>query len=350
MKHNPQLDGFRALAVSLVVFSHFVGIQEFGPRAWLEYGRMGVVAFFVLSGFLITFILLGYKQRMSLGELKRKEAWRRFFVRRTLRIFPLYFFVLFLFGYVVGLDRIRDQLWWHVSYLSNIGQGVWDINYGNVNHFWSLCVEEQFYLLWPIAILLLPQEKVPSFMKALLGISVLAGVVWVVIGAPGKFINYSPLGSCSFALGAGGLLAHQLRQNQTIPATHQFWLLAAGSILFIAALLGGDKAFGFYLGLLHDTSWSMLCVWLLIQLAEGRATLLAAAPIAWIGKISYGIYIYHLILPIYFPQLFSRLHIGPHSTPLLRFSVEVASVIAVASASYLVLERPFLRLKEHLAG
>ena len=144
-KHIPQLDGMRGLAVLLVLLAHSaIAFTRVPAMRWIEgYGNLGVQLFFVLSGFLITRILLDTKDT--------PHFFRNFFVRRALRIYPLYYALL---GFVVfsGLVHQHGVRWWpYILYLSNIiyGAGREPSPLGPV---WSLAVEEQFYLVWPFVV------------------------------------------------------------------------------------------------------------------------------------------------------------------------------------------------------
>src|SRR5208337_4189358 len=147
------LDGIRALAVIAVMIQHF----DPGTVRWIKLGHVGVRVFFVLSGFLITGILLQARQSAEIDGLSKWRVLRNFYARRFLRIFPIYYLVI-LVTWVAGIAEMRESVGWNLSYLSNFyfyqrGTG----NY-SVTHLWSLAVEEQFYLLWPLLILFLPRK------------------------------------------------------------------------------------------------------------------------------------------------------------------------------------------------
>lgn len=349
MTYNPSLDGFRAIAVSIVVFAHLFP-SEIYPYTGFHYGRLGVIAFFVLSGFLITNILLGYRSQIETGALSLGGAWKKFLVRRTLRIFPLYFGVLLVFGFMLGYERLREDFWWHAAYVSNFGQAIQDKNFGAANHFWSLCVEEQFYLVWPAILLLVPRHRSHALVVAVLAVSFLAGCLWVALDTTLKFAGYVPVGGSSLALATGAWLACRTGSRIDLARPLQHALIAAGVGLLSVAIVNIHTFSHTMLQLVTDVSWTLISVWIILQLHNHQGRFLAFKPIVWLGKISYGIYIYHLLLSIYFVQLTSRLHIDRADFPLLTFFVEVCFVIFVSAISYHFFEEKFLRLKSRLGG
>ncbi len=145
--YRPQLDGLRAIAVMAVVFQHFA------PSGWskvIPWGGLGVTLFFVLSGYLITGILL--KGREEPGML------RHFYIRRALRIFPVYYATL-LIAALLAIPPVRETFWWHAFYLSNVLFALKNSYFGAVSPFWSLAVEQHFYLIWPWVVLFVPRKR-----------------------------------------------------------------------------------------------------------------------------------------------------------------------------------------------
>lgn len=156
----PQLDGVRAIAALMVLFCHFAPGY---PHIWW----IGVLLFFTLSGFLITGILLDLKAQTDDGTMSRSAAFGRFYYRRSLRIFPLYFMVVAAACWI-GLAGFREHWEYHVFYMSNMLSGPMA---GYASHFWTLCIEEQFYLLWPLLVFLLPSDAIRTALVSMVALA-----------------------------------------------------------------------------------------------------------------------------------------------------------------------------------
>lgn len=351
MKHSEQLDGYRGIAVIFVVTAHYGRFLKDTLIDNLDLGRLGVVGFFVLSGFLITQILLGYRNLIDSNELTANRALKIFLLRRSLRIFPLYFGSLLFFGYVLGNTNIQESMLWHVSYTSNFGQAL-GYNFNNANHFWSLCVEEQFYILWPLLILFTPDHIIHKRLRAVLGLSLCAGLLLVMYSPTVKFSALLPFGGPFFALTLGGLLAFRFTKNEYSHENRKMH----GGILYGAAIpamffvtLFGDYIIGQLEVFLRDIAFAVICYEIISKILADSYQSLAFTPLRWIGKISYGIYVYHLLITVLFPQIFSRIGLSRTSAPLLTFVLEFLIVVAIAAVSYYLFEQHFLRLKDRFS-
>ena len=354
-----QLDSLRALAAAMVVVYHF-----WRPaRESVHFGGIGVRVFFVLSGFLITGILLHSRTMVERGGPARGGAVRRFYLRRFLRIFPLYYFALILawFGRVSG---IRTELPWHAAYLSNVRffldnaahPGVWG---GHLSHLWSLAVEEQFYLVWPWIILFARRRWLPAIALGLVAVGpVFRAVVAQLTG--NDVTPILPLG-CIDSLALGAYLAMtvdpEYRAHPLVrpvgPAA--LWL---GTALFAAhqAALGSSSLWLFRI-VAFDLAIALMGAWLVARAATGftgpAGRLLELGPLRYLGTISYGIYVYHLMLPELLPRVARRLGhadllaaLGDQTVPYLIFYA--ALTVAVAAISWHGFEGPINRLKDRL--
>lgn len=341
--HLPILDGLRAVAVLLVLWAHVAPTTP-GYPAWLlqlrfahDPGIQGVDLFFVLSGFLITRILL--------VEHAAGRPVRRFLLRRVLRIFPIYYLLLL----VVAVQRGGPDLPWCAAYMANVhfafGGGV-----TSLTHTWSLSVEEHFYLLWPPLVAF----GGPVVARRVLWFGVLPlallTIVWFQWLAPSPHtelaLRYlSPVRFLSLA--AGCLLAFHEPDLQARPRRWRWigrGLLLLGALVSNAVLVVVPLQLGrapwlqpdqFQLAYLASavllSSGALLCC----VCAGERSPLrwLAVAPLRAIGRISYGLYLYHL-------PLFQWL--GEPATAG-RQALALAASFAAATVSYWAIERPLLR-------
>lgn len=196
--HN--LDGLRFYSIAMVAICHWWQWQtkEGSIASKLPFAS-GVFLFYVLSGFLITHILILQKQDDSTTLFQKLKT---FYIRRFLRIFPLYYLVI-IFLFIINYKNTREVFWWLSTYTSNILEGIIKGNIGDYCHFWSLAVEEHFYLIWPFIILFTPTQYIFN-----------ALIITIVLALSSKsFIFYytehwipahkfSPSNFCAFALGA----------------------------------------------------------------------------------------------------------------------------------------------------
>ncbi|MBL8813836.1 MAG: acyltransferase, partial [Planctomycetaceae bacterium] len=223
-KYMPQLDGLRAVAVAAVLVAHWE--NRFPTVMGMGIGQLGVGLFFVLSGFLIT------SQLWELGEgtvkTKCSNLWR-FWVRRVLRIFPLYYLTV-IAGTLFSISGVVEHFGWHLSYLSNVlawRQGSLE-SLKSSQHFWSLAVEEQFYLLWPLLVLFLPRRHTL--------ILIVCGIAVAPAWRSGLFVTnsvrFSQLPATLDYLGGGAALAVAAKLRPLA------WVSSALALVMCASLTG----------------------------------------------------------------------------------------------------------------
>jgi len=339
---NRSLDGLRALAVSLVLVSHGFGLQ---PRflPWPDRftpvwpGSMGVRIFFVLSGWLITGILLRARDEASAFGVSRRRVWLAFYMRRCCRIFPLAYFAI-LVAFIADVQNVREHLRWYLFYGSNVLAAYQGDNVGELGHLWSLAVEEQFYLVWPLVVLLVPMSRLPSLILTLIaGSVVLRGLIYAFWTPHGDLAAYVLTVSRFDALGIGGFLAVRPLSVRTLSISG-IAIVACGAVL-PSALSAALTEFG--LGL--------ACAALVLSVANGWASRVWSAwPLVALGTISYGVYVWHTLagtIVLWIGQTFDVWMRWDNTFGWWRFTYVSAVAIGLASLSWFLIEKPINRLK-----
>ena len=357
--YMPQLDGLRAFAVGAVLIHHFFHPPRIGG---VDLALLGVWLFFVLSGFLITGILLRSRDQIDYRGYQGGFVLRQFYVRRILRIFPLYYLVLFA-AVALNLGDVRDTIFWHLAYASNYlfaTQRYW----GPVTaHFWSLSVEEQFYILWPALILFAPRQL-------LLKLLISAIAIGPIFRAAAHFLDFNWIARLTAApasldsLGLGALLAYCSHHAGEKPILlKRFkqcigWLGVPGLILLLGLqklettkLVGEVTANSWFI---EPVLWALMFVWVINRASSGwsgvGAKILESKPLLYTGKVSYGIYVYHPFVYVLLPILFYRTNVEFFLLPrLLPFGLLVGTTIGMAALSWHFFESPINSLKNRLS-
>lgn len=339
--HLPALDGLRGVAILAVLWSHAqwasIGSNIESTLPDLLYQRlrvagwMGVDLFFVLSGFLITGILL---------DAEKRDYFKRFYTRRTLRIFPLYY--TFLIG--IALTGIFHPALW--IYGANVLVALYGMPVlGSLGHLWSLALEEQFYLVWPWVV---RWSSPTTVARICLGVIVVALVSRLTIPASSTALYTLPPFRTD-ALAMGGLVAAGLRLGWTFKPW-PFLLAGLGIVLGIGATIhvfSWDKPLMQGIGY---TGTGLLATGLLLLTMQREW--FNRPVLRFFGKYSYGIYVLHLPLLVGFAHLLNRGTLPPRVWGF-QFPAEVAFAVVglggctvVALLSWHLIEQPFLKLKD----
>jgi peptidoglycan/LPS O-acetylase OafA/YrhL len=358
--HLPALDGVRAIAILMVIVYHALNglpaatVPQNVFLNVVEQGWVGVDLFFVLSGFLITGILMDVQSPV--------HALRRFYTRRVLRIVPVYVaFLLFSMWIapIVGtmhpeeVAQLRDsQLWyWTYSFNLMVALHTWQATSFPLAHLWSLSVEEQFYLLWPLAALLMSPL---TLRRAAVGCIVAAELFRLafIVGGAGGQVNFVMLPCRMDSLAAGAFLACAYRDPALWPRVLRArrWLAVAAIVPLIAIALYRHKfSSQAPLEQLFGFPAIIALASVLVATAIGGVAWLSSSAMRFIAKISYGMYIWHLVI--------MRLIVHVQRVPdpaspqlwwvfyIVRASGTVCGAILLALISWYVIEQPFLRLK-----
>jgi len=347
LDYMPRLDGLRALAVGGVLADHFV--HSPWVHAWRT-GDAGVRLFFVLSGFLITSILMIERERsQSVGH-----AAFRFYGRRLLRLSPALWLAIAAAA-ALGLANMRHDWWKHGLYLTNFMVAKHH-NWLGPAHFWTLSVEEQFYLGWFFVVVVAPRRWLLPAILACIAIGPIYRAVLAHPGDPDWPITLLPGQVDTLALGA--LLAWAQRNPESGAAVMRLF----GSRAALLALLAATVLLSAPLG------WDYRVFRALPVLGVGltAACIIAQAarpfapgnggPLDWpvlrhIGRISYGLYVYHWFVPEAFDRFRPGL-VDPHGAGPKLAAAAFFTLIAlvVAEASWWLVEKPILGLKDRLDG
>lgn len=355
LPHIKPLDGVRGVAALMVMIFHWV--QAFpgtlGPiepfRKIAVFGQTGVDLFFVLSGFLITRILL--------NSLEESAFFRNFYARRILRIFPLYYGFL-TFYYLVWTKWMPQGqpsgALWYFAYIPNIQMTFGDQGLSGPMHFWSLAIEEHFYLAWPILIYLTPFRKVPWLCAATIGLSIVSRILLLHWGFGVFYFTLCRLDG----LAIGAMIAWLERRHSGLDSLrgHSMKLIVGLTpLVLVLWFVNSGKGLAWlqalkflWVALLFG---ALLCVSILAAPSSYLHKVLNSRALRWVGKVSYGSYVFHWAC---FEVVTKSLKI---THPLANLVTGFGLSFLVAGLSYNFYEAPFLRLKSrftssggHLAG
>lgn len=360
------LDGLRGIAALLVVLGHvellkksfgLSNVYDGGGPFFIYLGSLSVTFFFVLSGFLITFLLIKEKEKYDTISIKK------FYIRRILRIWPVYYLLFFL-GFVLfphlnlSIHFIPEKIVsgnYFNGFLYNI---LLLPNFSNVSNpiafqSWSIGVEEQFYIIYPLLVYSVPSLKKISIilMSVVIGIYLMRSlpVIGEIIG-----VNYSQLlniqaffGESRFdnmAIGALFAILYYKKPEIQIGYFLKITIVCSLSIILIS---GGTK-FGY--GLDMPLAALVFAAFILVIITKKQFFILESRPLIYTGKISYGIYMYHVVgilLGLNLTKIvFSDFTGSSFISNMVLYFLSLCFTFLLSAVSYRFMERPFLKLKE----
>ncbi len=357
--HIPELDAFRAFGITMMVAGHFWPVESY--RVWkallLCWALMDT--FFVISGFLIVGILIDSRER--------PEYYRSYYIRRTLRIFPIYYLVLIVMtaatliwgpaGYAYTLANWGSLAWFFV-YAGNIPSattGIWPTAAGgSYTPLWSLQVEEQFYLLTPFLIRQLSVKTMTRLLWAFVFISPALRIAFYFWNPANTLAQYVLLPCHMDGLALGGLIAIRFRSGP--------WKIAKGPLT--AATIGGivlTVAFCSWAGFAHDQplnrtvgyslasfASALIVLWLVTFRGSRVTALLRIRPVQHLGKVSYGMYLMHYPVGVTLVALWPLL-LGYKLPGLARVPLIFVVTLALGSLSWRYFEAPVNGLRDRLS-
>lgn len=351
----PELDGLRAFAILAVVIHHFW--PRTGP--WTNYeklphlGWIGVDLFFVISGFLIGGILL--------DTLHKPDYYVNFYARRSLRIFPLYY--LFLIVVFAAVPLAEHGPYMHTEFIRQSGSPAWYFLYlGNVREairghepayflapLWSLSIEEQFYLLFPLVVRSLTRRNLMRLMIALIVLAPVFRTVMFFLVPSNERIQYLATFSRMDVLAWGVLLAILIRNGRRV--LHTRWIgsltllgIAANVVAFL--LNGLDRTLPFC----RIAGYSLVGVTfagVVLWTVTARPGFLRFGPLRNIGKLCYGIYLLQRPTETAVVKILPRLHVHLSEGSLVLMAVKMLVTYCVAWLSWNLFEKHVLKLKDH---
>ncbi|WP_201773071.1 acyltransferase family protein [Gemmatirosa kalamazoonensis] len=361
--HQPALDGVRGIAVLLVVIFHTTHLSyetAVGRVVWWLAGAgwTGVDLFFVLSGFLITGILFDAKGKAN--------YFRNFYIRRVLRIFPLYYAVLAVSFLVLpslagalALDsRVTTQGFvWYVLYLSNYYQLSIPWTHPVLGVVWSLAIEEQFYMAWPLLIASVSAKRVARLCAIVAGLAVAVRTGLTIAGLNGE-ATYVVTFCRMDALAVGGLLAVTLRTSR---AAARQWLrpalAAAVPVIAAMVLLPMGSTYNVLKDTIGYTATAILFAGLVYAAVTGSAENVvrracSSSVLRLFGRYSYAIYLVHSPLDAIlrrklFPTPLRQIAGSDLPTQAAYYAVAIGLSLGLALVSWNLFEKHFLRLKDH---
>lgn len=336
LKYYKDLDGLRGMAALMVMWFHSGVIAGASANPLLKlmdmvsvFGQTGVTLFFVLSGFLITRILF--------RDEYHAQYFRNFYAKRSLRIFPLYYLGLAVYWFAAPGSGHWPKYWMYLLYLQNCSD-TFNWGAGGPQHFWSLAVEEHFYLFWPVLIYITPRKHFIKLAGALIVVAFLCRIVMVRLGYGTFYFTFSTM-DC---LVIGALLAWAEAEGKLYKLNFWVVILSCIAILLPAWLAFRAERLGFVqvLKLPLISLFYAGIIGLLISRRTWLNWLFGSAFFRFTGKISYGLYVWHPLSYV----LFNYFVPGTHGVWGLAGCFGCSYLLA--TVSFYLYERHFIKLKK----
>ena len=341
----PKLDGLRGISIILVLVQHFLWSGHGILKGTLPVGSLGVTSFFVISGYLITSILVTYANTLSF-----KASAVKFYWRRMLRLSPIYYLCIALTA-AFGIGGMRANWWVNGLYLMNFKVAA-DKAWNGSSHFWTLAVEEQFYLLWFFVVVLTPRRLLLPVIVFFLA----SGPLWRAATGGGAFETVLLPGVID-SLATGALLSYAVNSASAPQLWRVFARWRSSLLVLSTCLIIGTEVWPEYYvsGVLLNSALSFFSACLVLIAIDKQSAWwsgwLGRNPLRHLGKISYGLYVYHNFVPqiIVLQTINEKWLSGIHNPVALRFIqflVFTGISISIAEISWRLIERPILRFKD----
>lgn len=348
MKHIPALDGLRGIAILLVLFYHFLRFNPITPEQEFikkisEMGYMGVDLFFVLSGFLISGILFTI--------IENGHGLKLFYIRRVLRIFPAYFFLLAILFFIVPIfiseipykESVENSyIFW--LYFSNFYIGINGFNSAPfLTHTWSLAVEEQFYLFFPF---ILPFFKKNWHWIAFIALIVICRYFFWIQGM--KTMNYVGIINRMDSFVIGSFFQLLFRRRSVIPSPKILLLIILSFWILIGLSSSGFKPSSFIMQTIGFSFNSIFFGYIIYLCSLNDYKFLKSKYLIFFGKYSYGIYLVHVpVLKFIEFFFFDEITFGLDLVKF--FLLSFIFSVSLALISWFFVEKPFLGLKKYFS-
>ncbi len=352
LSYMPQLDSLRSLAIFGVLITHF--LQPADPlRSQFPWGWLGVRLFFVMSGFLVTGILIASRKKIDQEQRSPWKTIQNFYLRRCLRLFPIYY--LYLALALIIHPEVRSTIVAFIFYVQNFLFAAQPDTFNIMSHLWTLAIEAQFYLVLPWFVIFLPKRWLMPILLAMALSSPVLRLGATVYGFTPHQTNMM-LPAHFDTLCLGGLLSALTAASRSGRLLAQKLLsigLWVGTPLLLAFLIGGMFKVDYeILAVFAETGAGLFFVWLIGRASQGfkgaLGFVLNQKFLIYGGKISYGLYIFHFEMPELFQNYFlSGLNLTAIDNSRIIFPVYTIAAVLIAVTSWELIEKPLNQRKRY---